>query len=252
VASGQRVALRDATGLYFLVTDHLGSVVAVTNNVATVVYEQRYKPFGQPRLGIEGAPTDFGFTGQRSLAGAGLQDFNARWFDTSLGMFGSADTMVPDPFNPQALNRYGYVLNNPLRFTDPTGMFFCEDTVGRCTPPPRPAPQPRASSGSSSTQPRQTSRQGGVQQGTGSVIPPQAAPVAPVTAQPLQQPHGDQKQQHEARVDGAQLPFFSRRMIHALKPRYECGVRNAECGIKEKTAIHSRFRIPHSEFRIHV
>jgi len=125
VASGQRVALRDATGLYFLVTDHLGSVVAVTNNVATVVYEQRYKPFGQPRLGIEGAPTDFGFTGQRSLAGAGLQDFNARWFDTSLGMFGSADPLIPDPFreasrserrdNPRALNRYGYVLNNPLR-----------------------------------------------------------------------------------------------------------------------------------------
>jgi RHS repeat-associated protein len=136
--AGQRVAMVDATGTYFLVTDHLGSVVAVTDETAALVCEQRYKPFGQPRLSAAGALTDFGFTGQRGLAGAGLQDFNARWFDTSLGMFASADPLIPDLFNPQALNRYGFVLNNPLRFTDPTGMFFCEDTVGRCTPPPRP------------------------------------------------------------------------------------------------------------------
>ena|GEM_PF-5384978 len=43
-------------------------------------------------------------------------------------MDGSPDTIVPDPGDPQALNRYSYVLNNPLRYTDPTGM-FSEDKI---------------------------------------------------------------------------------------------------------------------------
>jgi len=41
---------------------------------------------------------------------------------------GSPDTIVLDPGNPQALNRYSYVLNNPVRYTDPTGM-FSEDEI---------------------------------------------------------------------------------------------------------------------------
>ena len=41
---------------------------------------------------------------------------------------GRPDTIVPQPGNPQALNRYSYVLNNPLRYTDPTGM-FSEDQI---------------------------------------------------------------------------------------------------------------------------
>jgi hypothetical protein len=39
----------------------------------------------------------------------------------SLGRFASADTLVPDPTNPQAYNRYSYVVNNPLKYIDPTG-----------------------------------------------------------------------------------------------------------------------------------
>ncbi|MCP4252170.1 MAG: hypothetical protein GY775_01960, partial [Candidatus Scalindua sp.] len=41
-----------------------------------------------------------------------------------LGRFISADPIVPDPTNPQALNRYSYVLNNPLKYTDPSGHGF--------------------------------------------------------------------------------------------------------------------------------
>ena len=47
----------------------------------------------------------------------------ARFYDGALGRFTQPDTIVPEPGNPQALNRYSYVLNNPLRYTDPTGMF---------------------------------------------------------------------------------------------------------------------------------
>ncbi|HEY52283.1 MAG TPA: hypothetical protein G4N94_02365 [Caldilineae bacterium] len=46
----------------------------------------------------------------------------------SLACFIQPDTIVPDPGDPQSLNRYAYVRNNPLRYTDPTG-FFTEDEI---------------------------------------------------------------------------------------------------------------------------
>jgi hypothetical protein len=59
-----------------------------------------------------------------------------------LARFISADTIVPDPANPQALNRYAYVLNNPLRYTDPSGhaekdpfkRFLCDWAPQLCQP----------------------------------------------------------------------------------------------------------------------
>ena len=39
----------------------------------------------------------------------------------AIGRFASADTIVPDPTNPQQYNRYSYTLNNPLRYSNPTG-----------------------------------------------------------------------------------------------------------------------------------
>lgn len=45
----------------------------------------------------------------------------ARWYDAALGRFISPDTIVPDPKDPQNLNRYTYGLNNPVRYNDPSG-----------------------------------------------------------------------------------------------------------------------------------
>jgi len=130
--SGQPIALRDTGGTFYLLTDHLGSVVAVLDATGAVVGEQRYRPFGQPRLTPGITQTDRGFTGQQDLSEVGLQDFNARWFDTSLGMFASSDSLIPDPFDPQGLNRYSYAFSNPLRYTDPTGHRACEGPNGEC------------------------------------------------------------------------------------------------------------------------
>jgi pyocin large subunit-like protein len=47
----------------------------------------------------------------------------ARGSTSVLGLFLSADTIVPDGKNPQAFNRYSYVGNRPLNFTDPTGHY---------------------------------------------------------------------------------------------------------------------------------
>jgi RHS repeat-associated protein len=48
----------------------------------------------------------------------------SRLHNAYTGRFISADTIVPEAGNPQALNRYSYVLNNPLRYTDPTGHYM--------------------------------------------------------------------------------------------------------------------------------
>jgi hypothetical protein len=50
-----------------------------------------------------------------------LYFFNARYYSGALGRFVSADTIVPQPGNPQAFNRYSYVTNNPVKYTDPSG-----------------------------------------------------------------------------------------------------------------------------------
>ena len=51
----------------------------------------------------------------------GLYFYNARYYDPTIGRFISADTLIQAPFDPQSLNRYSYVRNNPLRYVDPTG-----------------------------------------------------------------------------------------------------------------------------------
>jgi RHS repeat-associated protein len=136
--AGQRVAMDDGSGIMYLLTDHLGSIVAVTDDGGQLVpdSEQRYMPFGEPRLAAS-SPTDFGFTGQRALAATGLMDYNARWYDAALGRFISADSLVPGAGNPQAFNRYAYVMNNPVNTIDPSGHkgkicngSFCEDEGG--------------------------------------------------------------------------------------------------------------------------
>jgi RHS repeat-associated protein len=85
------------------------------------VAELRYLPFGQTRWMSGTTPTDRRFTGQREVPAIGLYDYNARMYWPAAGRFVSADTVVPGPGNPQAFNRYSYVLNNPLRLIDTDG-----------------------------------------------------------------------------------------------------------------------------------
>ncbi len=52
---------------------------------------------------------------------SGLVYMNARFYDPELGRFASADSIIPDPYRPQSLDRYAYVENDPANYTDPSG-----------------------------------------------------------------------------------------------------------------------------------
>jgi len=131
-AGAQRIAMRVLTSssdtLYYLHSDHLGSTSLTTNATGGWVGEMKYLPYGSPRPGYPtgSVPTDRRFTGQRSEEATlgSLYDYGARFYSPAVGRFVSADTMVPDLSNPQDLNRYAYVRNNPLRFNDPSGHFL--------------------------------------------------------------------------------------------------------------------------------
>ena len=127
--AGMMVATQDASGLQYLLTDHLGSTVAVTNSSGTLTSQQRYLPFGAIRT-IPNSPilgTDFGYTGQRMLdAGmGGIMDYKARFYSPYINQFIQPDTIIPNPANPQSWNRFSYVYNNPIKYSDPTG--HCAD-----------------------------------------------------------------------------------------------------------------------------
>jgi RHS repeat-associated protein len=65
--------------------------------------------------------TDFGYTGQRAVAGFGLMDYRARFYSSYLNRWTQPDTIIPSYSNPQSLNRYSYVYNSPVKYTDPDG-----------------------------------------------------------------------------------------------------------------------------------
>jgi RHS repeat-associated protein len=118
---GGQTILKDSTGLQYFLTDHLGSVVAITDDEGTLTSQQRYLPFGGVRTNIGPiTQTDLGYTGQRDL-GMGLMDYKARFYSPLLARFTQPDSLVPDPSNPQAFNRFSYTANNPINYNDPTG-----------------------------------------------------------------------------------------------------------------------------------
>ena len=110
-------------------SNHLGSTSLTTDANGNVVSELRYceaslwdKPWGEVRYAGGTTPTQYQYTSQYSYeSDFGLLFFNARWVDPSIGRFAQADTIIPLGQGVQAWDRYAFVNNNPLRYTDPSG-----------------------------------------------------------------------------------------------------------------------------------
>jgi RHS repeat-associated protein len=111
----------------YLHYDALGSVIGGTNQPIEWL---AYEPFGMrrfpsghsdPTVVIEPLTTNRGFTGHEMLDTIGLIHMNGRVYDPLVGRFLSADPYIQSPYNLQSYNRYSYVMNNPLGYTDPSG-----------------------------------------------------------------------------------------------------------------------------------
>jgi RHS repeat-associated protein len=126
------------TSWYYLLHDNLGSithVVDASNNA--VLAEYSFDAWGRRRnpvnwsYDLAGQPDLFagrGFTGHETMTEFGLINMNGRLYDPAVGRFLSPDPSVQMPDFTQNLNRYAYVLNNPLKYTDPSGDFFILDS----------------------------------------------------------------------------------------------------------------------------
>lgn len=145
-AGGKLIGTYDNAGLHFYVDDPLGSRRAQVSASGTLEATYQSLPFGDGLNSIPYAtgvtdPTENQFTGKERDSESGNDFFNARYYNSSTGRF-----LSPDPLpwigwqggseanqnrfdawiaNPQNLNEYGYVNNNPMNHTDPTGMNAC-------------------------------------------------------------------------------------------------------------------------------
>jgi RHS repeat-associated protein len=118
-ANGQRVAKKNSAGkMYFYHSDHLGGTNAVTDSTGHLAERTNYYPFGEIR---EGGNEKYSFTGKEKDNLTDNYYFEARYYNPRINHFTQADTISPNLFDPQELNRYSYVRNNPLKYVDPSG-----------------------------------------------------------------------------------------------------------------------------------
>ena len=128
VASATSARGSDARTVYYYHGDHLGSTSVVSDGngarpVAPSTIRTARPSASQacPAGSITATPA------RCSTRKPGSTSTTRRYYSPALGRFISADTIVPLPTNPQSLNRYSYVLNNPVRYIDPSGHGGWED-----------------------------------------------------------------------------------------------------------------------------
>lgn len=116
--------------ILYLHRDHLGSIQSITNQKAQLIEVRSFDSWGNKRdpnswgpSAIPASPLlDRGYTGHEHLDEVELIHMNGRIYDPVIGRFLSPDPVVQSPLDLQNLNRYSYVLNNPLSLTDPDGF----------------------------------------------------------------------------------------------------------------------------------
>ena len=140
--NGQKVAtINNNNAPYYIISDHLNSSSILVDNAGNIAEVSDYRPFGSSAYTntITDLKNDYAFTGKETDEESTLQYFGARYMDNNIGRFVSVDPAVltfgnakefKDKYdrslefhlsNPQNLNAYSYVINNPLKYTDPDG-----------------------------------------------------------------------------------------------------------------------------------
>ncbi|CAH2715098.1 hypothetical protein BACCIP111895_02282 [Neobacillus rhizosphaerae] len=119
--SGWPGNIRTRGGLLYYNYDATGNVLGVDDRVGDTVMNYRYDAFGNLFTDMPAPYNATGYTGKNYDPAAGLMDYSARWYSPTIGRFLTEDTVIGDLSNPQSLNRYAYVMNNPVNMVDPSG-----------------------------------------------------------------------------------------------------------------------------------
>nr|WP_245709996.1 RHS repeat-associated core domain-containing protein [Ferrimonas sediminum] len=117
---------------YYLHKDHQGSTTTITDDGGNVIQQFVYDAWGKllqthtdSLLGVGISPSHTkGYTGHENIENLDIIHMNGRIYDPTLGRFLQADPHIQAPDNLQNYNRYSYVMNNPMSYTDPSGFFF--------------------------------------------------------------------------------------------------------------------------------
>jgi RHS repeat-associated protein len=110
--------------VYYVHKDHLGSIVKLTTANGTEYFKAHYDAWGKRTVTTNTFKFNRGYTGHEQWDEIKLIDMNGRMYDPILGRFLSPDPFVQMPDFSQNFNRYSYALNNPLKYTDPSGEFI--------------------------------------------------------------------------------------------------------------------------------
>jgi RHS repeat-associated protein len=131
-------------GIKWLVTDHLGSTRMVIDETGNLegVRRHDFAPFGEelfagPAIrsvsnGYSADSTRQKFDAYERDSETGLDFAQARYYASLQGRFTSPDPLLSSGiiYDPQSWNRYSFTLNNPLRYTDPSGLFVWSNSLG--------------------------------------------------------------------------------------------------------------------------
>jgi RHS repeat-associated protein len=129
--------------MYYLLADCQGSLNVVTDLNGAIIQELSYDAYGRRRNPADwtynNLPSSYtferGYTMHEHMDWfGGLINMNGRVYDSKLGRFLNSDKFVQDAGNTQNYNSYSYCLNNPLKYSDPTGMKM------KALPEPTPVP----------------------------------------------------------------------------------------------------------------
>ena len=134
---GPAIGTCPADATRYVLRDHLGSVDVLTDALGNKVKSVSFDAWGRARnpadwteltdmeaMTIDRCDTRRGFTNHEMLDAVGVIHMNGRIYDPTLARFLQADPFVQFPTNLQSYNRYSYVMNNPLAYTDPSGYFL--------------------------------------------------------------------------------------------------------------------------------
>jgi RHS repeat-associated protein len=114
--------------LYY--TDPQGNVLAKTDAQGNIIARYDYRPYGSV---VQGAgPNGLGYAGHVNDLETDLSYMQRRYYDYGTGRFLSPDPIGPSADNLFAFNRYDYTNNNPVRYTDPFGLYTCQGNASDC------------------------------------------------------------------------------------------------------------------------